>query len=66
MAVRKTTGGKKVIHFVYERETKNKVRFDEPHEPGIMPNIGKLYVLRETYESIGSPQHLTVTLEESK
>lgn len=62
MAVRKTAQ-KKVIHFEYERDTKNKVRFHEPSNPGEMPHIGKLYILRETYEALGSPQKISVTLE---
>lgn len=58
-----------VIHFEYEKETKNKVRFTElgmevkgnvkEQDP---PIIGKLYVDKVWLEAHDSPRELKVTL----
>ena len=67
MAVRKpagaTTGQKQVVHFAYERDTKNKVRFKEVTAAGQKTHIAYLYLAQETYQAIGSPKKVSVTIE---
>lgn len=49
-----------VATFKFERETKNKVRFEEVSEE---PVIDKLYVSKKAVAELGDPKELTVTIE---
>jgi hypothetical protein len=50
----------KQITLVREKETKNKVRFEEP---GDQQQLGTVYVPKSTLAALGNPDRLTVTLE---
>lgn len=47
------------IELERQRETKNKVRFEEPGE---QDRLGTLYVPKATLKELGDPDRLTVTL----
>jgi len=51
-----------VAKFKKERETKNKVRYEEE---GDSPVIDKLYVSKTSVKELGDPEELTVTIEAS-
>ncbi len=48
------------VTFVYEKETKNSVRYKEEPEPGKAPMVGSLYVQKWF---AGDSKSLTVTIE---
>ncbi|MGK0500225.1 MAG: hypothetical protein ACJAYG_001872 [Oceanicoccus sp.] len=48
------------ITFIYEKETKNSVRYQEQPEPGKAPIVGSLYVQKWF---AGESKTLTVTLQ---
>lgn len=49
------------IEFEKERETKNKVRYEEVAKEN--PVIDKLYVSKTHVEELGNPETLSVTIE---
>lgn len=49
-----------VTTFTKERDTKNKVRFQEDEEPFA---IDKLYVSKKFLKELGDPENLKVTIE---
>jgi hypothetical protein len=51
---------KLVAEFVKEKETKNKVRFQEQSDE---PIIDKLYVSKSNLSDLGDPEELKVTIE---
>lgn len=51
-----------LVRFVYEKDTKNKVRFTEESEDETVV-IGKLYLDKGVYENFGSPERIAVTIE---
>ena len=54
------TSKKVTIGFSYEKDTTNKVRFKELAEN---PRIGILYLTKKSYEAMGKPKNINVTLE---
>ena len=51
---------KKVVKFVYEKETKNSVRYKEIPDEGTAPIVGSLYVQKWF---AGSSKSIEVTIE---
>lgn len=52
------------IEFEYEKETKNKVRYQELNESDDSPiRIGVLYIDKTAHEELGKPEKLKVTVE---
>lgn len=54
-----TLAAKATIKFVFERETKNTVRFEEKPEEGKPPIVGSLYLAKWF---IGDTKEVTVTI----
>lgn len=50
------------VTFEYEKDTPNKVRFDEQRADGAKPIIGKLYLSKEQHEELGKPEKVAITL----
>lgn len=51
------------ISFEYEKETKNKVRYQEVNEEDAPVRIGVLYVDKTAYTDLGEPEKLKVSIE---
>lgn len=58
-AKKSTTGV--TVEFAYEKDTKNKFRFQEQHDDGVEAVIGTLYVSKSAFPK-GAPKSLTITL----
>ena len=51
------------LRFEFDKETKNKKRFQEVSNPDTFDIIGTLYVSKEELKQIGDPSVLIVTIK---
>ena len=62
MATAKSNAKSLTLKFELERETKNKIRFQEVATEDGNPVVGTLYIDKEFTEVLGNPETLTVRI----